>query len=141
MSQVSFCIFDNGRYRHVLLNQTFHVSPVTCIISCSICLQCVSIVYAHMHVHAQQYDRTAAHRSSVQQLANPVNHNVMSIQLDILGAVSQNFHVSLLSVQCLCLRISREVIALCGQLPVSSTIFSGTSSSWVDGQAASCAFF
>lgn len=95
MSQVSFCIFDNGRYRHVLLNQTFHV-----------CLQCVSVVYAHMHVHAQQYDRTAAHRSSVQQLANPVNHNVMSIQLDILGAVSQNFHVSLLSVQRLCLRIS-----------------------------------
>lgn len=47
----------------------------------------VSIVYAHVHVQAQQYDRTA-HRSSLQQLANPVNHNVMSIQFDILAAVS-----------------------------------------------------
>lgn len=67
----------------------------------------VTIVYAHMHVHARQYDRTA-HRSSLQQLANPVNHNVTSIQFDILAAVSKNFHAGLLLVQRLCLTISTQ---------------------------------
>lgn len=39
---------------------------------------CRLIVHSHMHVHGQQYDRTA-HHSSLQQLANPVNHTIICV--------------------------------------------------------------
>lgn len=112
-----------------------------CIISCLICLRPLSLSYMHICTHSLSNMSgllTAAVCSSLQQLANPVNHNVMSIQFDILVSVSQTFDASSLSLpqnQC------TEVIALSGQLPASSTIFSGTSSVYLDGPSAGCAIF
>lgn len=74
-----------ARYRHVLLTQVFHITSFTLSAAADASglyvptpLQPYCTCTYSMHVLAQQYDRTA-HCSSLQQLANPVNHNVICV--------------------------------------------------------------